>query len=134
VAGVTGTVIEIGIFSTIIDMPDNVRAFVPNGSIFTGVIKNRRVNDYLRVEMKVTVSPDSDISRIQQSIQRILSTNDLILEIPRPEVQVIEDDSPGITIAVRPYARLNNAEAVRTTMAKQVHEALQQSGVEVLKH
>jgi small conductance mechanosensitive channel len=133
VAGVSGTVIEIGIFSTIIDLPDNIRAFVPNGSIFTGVIKNKSIHEYLRVETKVTVSPDADITRVQQIIQRLLVANDLVMEIPRPEVQVVEDESPGISIAVRPYAKLKDCEAVRTTVAKQVQEALREAGVEVLK-
>jgi small conductance mechanosensitive channel len=133
VAGVTGTVIEIGIFSTIIDMPDNVRAYVPNGTIFTGVIKNRSINDYLRVEMKVTVAVDTDITRTQQIIQRLVSTNDLVMEVPRPEVQVVEDDSPGITIAIRPCAKLQNVDAVRTTITRDVQESLQRGGIEVLK-
>lgn len=133
VAGVSGTVIEIGIFSTIVDMPDNVRAFVPNGSIFTGVIKNKSINDYLRVEMKVTVATDENITRVQQIIQRLVSTNELVLEIPRPEVQVVENDSPGITIAVRPCTKLMNVDAVRTTITRQIQEALQQAGIDVLK-
>jgi small conductance mechanosensitive channel len=134
VATVTGTVIEIGIFSTIIDLQDNVRAFVPNGTIFSGVIKNRSMNEYLRVEMKVMVAPETDITRAQQVIQRMLASNDLILEVPRPDVQVVEGESTGITIAVRPYSKLRNAEAVRTTVNKEIREELRRAGIEVLKH
>jgi small-conductance mechanosensitive channel len=83
--------------------------------------------------MKVTVSPDANITKVQQVIQRMVSTNDLVMVIPRPEVKVIEDDSPGITIAIRPYTQLNNAETVRTTITKEVQEALQETGIEVLK-
>lgn len=134
VAAVTGTVIEIGIFSTIIDLQDNIRAFVPNGMIFSGVIRNRSMNDYLRIEMKVLLGPDSDISRAQQVIQRLLSNNDLVLEVPRPEVQVVEGESAGITIAVRPFAKLKNTEAVRTTVNKEIREELRRAGIEMLKH
>jgi len=133
VAGVTGTVIELGIFSTIIDLPDNVRAFVPNSSIFSGVIRNRSINEYLRVEMKVTVESNTDITRTQQVIQRLLATNELVMEIPRPEVQVVEDDSPGVTIAVRPYTKLKNADAVRTIITKQLREELRNAGIEVVR-
>ncbi len=133
VAGVAGTVIELGIFTTIVDLADNTRAFVPNSTIFNGVIKNKSVNEYIRVEMKVTLEPSSDISRAQQLIHRILVTNDLVLEIPHPEVQVVEDESPGITLAVRAYAKLKNAEAVRTTATKQIREELRQGGVEITR-
>jgi small conductance mechanosensitive channel len=133
VAGVSGTAIEIGIFTTIVDMPDNVRAFVPNSMIFSNVIKNRTLNEYLRVEMKVTIAGDSDITKAQQVVQRLLNTNELVLEIPRPEVRVLEHDSPGVTIGIWPYALLRNAEAVRTTVMRDVRSELQRAGIEVVK-
>jgi small conductance mechanosensitive channel len=133
VAGVSGTAIEIGIFTTIVDMPDNIRAFVPNGMIFNGVIKNKSLNEYLRLEMKVTIAGDSDITRAQQVIQRLLGQNELVLEVPRPEVQVLEDDSPGVTIGIRPYAKLRNADAVRTTIMRDVRAELQRSGIDVVR-
>ena len=84
VATVTGTVYEIGIFSTIIDTPDNVRAFVPNGAIFSGVIKNRSINGHIRLEVRITVDKSADITRVQQLIHRVLTANDLLLEVPPP--------------------------------------------------
>jgi small conductance mechanosensitive channel len=133
VSNVTGTVIEIGIFSTIIDTAENIRAFVPNGAIFTGVIKNRSVNEYLRVEVKITVAPSTDITRAQQIIHRLLSNNDLVLDVPHPELQIIEDPALGITIAVRPFTKLRNVEAVRTTVSKAIREELRSAEIEVVK-
>ncbi len=133
VSGVTGTVIEIGIFTTIVDTVENVRAFVPNSAIFSGVIKNRSINEYLRLEIKITLEKGSDISRAQQVIHRSLGSNDLIMDVPRPEVQVIEDPAEGITIAIRPYSRLRNSESVRSTVSKEVREELQKANIQVLK-
>jgi small conductance mechanosensitive channel len=131
VAGVNGTAIEIGIFTSIVDMPDNVRAYVPNSMIFSGVIKNRSVNEYLRLDMQITLPGNADVGRAQQVIQRLLMGNELVLEVPRPEVQVIESDSPGVTIGIRPFAKLRNAEAVRTTIMRDVRTELQNAGIEV---
>ena len=39
-AGVAGTVSEIGVFSTVLNTPDNVRIIVPNSGIFGATIKN----------------------------------------------------------------------------------------------
>lgn len=133
VAGVSGTAIEIGIFSSIVDMPDNVRAFVPNSMIFTGVIKNRSINDYLRLDMTLMLPDDTDFAKAQQVIHRLLMQNELVLEVPRPEVQVLESDSPGVTIGIRPYAKLRNAEAVRTTIMRDVRAELQKAGIDVAR-
>jgi small conductance mechanosensitive channel len=133
VSNVTGRVIEIGIFSTIIDTAENVRAFVPNGAIFTGVIKNRSVNAYLRIEVKITVPNSTDITRVQQIIHRLLAANELVLEVPNPEIQIVEDPSLGVTIAVRPFTKLRNVEAVRTTVSKAIREELRNAGIDVVK-
>lgn len=133
VAGVTGSVIEIGLFSTIVDTPEHIRAFIPNGMIFTGVIRNRSLNEYLRLEIKITVDQGSDISRMQQILQRVMASNDLILEAPRPEVQVVEDPGDGITIAIRPYTRLHHTESVQTMISKVAREELRAAGIEVVR-
>ena len=133
VAGVTGSVIEIGIFSTIVDTPEHVRAFVPNGMILTGVIRNRSLNEYLRLEIKITVDQESDITRTQQILQRLMAGNDTILEAPRPEVQVVEDPADGITIAIRPYTKLHHAESVQTMISKAAREELRTAGIQVLR-
>jgi len=133
VAGVSGTVIEIGIFSTIVDTPEHVRAFIPNGTIFSGVIRNKSLNEYLRLEIKISVDKDTDITRTQQIIQRLLAGNDMILEVPRPEVQVVENPAEGIMIAVRPYVKLRYADSVLTVVSKEVREELRAAGIMVLR-
>lgn len=133
VAGVTGTVIEIGIFSTIVDTPENVRAFVPNGAIFSGVIRNRSLNEYLRLDIRFSIERDTDITRAQQIIHRLMVGHDMILEIPRPEVQVVEDPGDGITIAVRPYVKLRNADNVCAMLSKEVRQEMRTAGISVLR-
>jgi small conductance mechanosensitive channel len=133
VTNVTGTVIEIGLFSTIIDTPENVRAFVPNGSIFAGVIKNRSINEHLRVEIKITVDASTDITKTQQVIHRVLAANELVLDVPQSEMQIVEDPAAGLTIAVRPFTKLRNVESVRTMLSKEIREELRNANIPVVK-
>lgn len=132
-AGVAGTVIEIGIFTTTVDLPDHVRAFIPNSTVFSGVIKNKSIKEYLRVEMRVTVDDGTDVNRAIQIIQQALRKNDEILEIPHPEVKVLEDESPGITIGIQPFATPKRELQVRDSVPRDVRSALQAAGIEVLK-
>src|SRR5215470_2941010 len=50
VAGIEGTVKEIGLFATTILMPDNVMAFVGNNKIFSDTIQNCSSSDFRRVD------------------------------------------------------------------------------------
>lgn len=137
VGGATGRVVELGIFSTIIDAADNVRAFVPNGAIFAGVIKNRSANAYLRVEIRVTVEVGADLPGVVELLRGVMLRNELVLAEPAPDVQVVEDSSngivPGITVAMRPYARVENVDRVRTSLGQSVREALSAAGVVLVR-
>ncbi len=129
VGGVSGRVVELGIFSTIIDAPDNVRAFVPNGAIFAGVIKNRSANGYLRVDVKVTVEAGADLPKVLELLNAAMLSNELVLATPPPDVQILEDPAAGITIAMRPYARVEHLDRVRTTLSRTVREELRAAGI-----
>ena len=60
-AGVAGTVSEFGVFSTVINTPDNVRIIVPNSGIFGATIKNFSANDTRRNDIVLGISYDDDI-------------------------------------------------------------------------
>src|SRR6201988_5018277 len=49
--GVEGTVVEIGLFTTTINTPDNVMTIVGNGKVFSDNIKNYSANPYRRVDL-----------------------------------------------------------------------------------
>ncbi|MBS1912366.1 MAG: mechanosensitive ion channel family protein [Bacteroidetes bacterium] len=133
VAGVSGKVIEIDIFSTIIDTPENIRTFVPNGAIFNGVIRNRSANEYVRTELRVSVETGSDMQRVLQIVRRTLESNDLVAATPRPDVHIVDDPGAGITVAMRPYVRLEYMDAMKTAVAAAVREALRAAEINVLR-
>ena len=52
VAGVTGTVVELGLFTTTINTPDNVQTILGNNKVFSETIQNFTVNPFRRVDLK----------------------------------------------------------------------------------
>ncbi|AXW09720.1 mechanosensitive ion channel protein MscS [Ralstonia solanacearum] len=60
VAGVTGTVKEIGLFATALNTPDNVVTLVGNNKIFSDTIQNYTSNPYRRVELKAQLAGNAD--------------------------------------------------------------------------
>ncbi len=55
-AGVTGTVTEIGLFSSSIDTADNIRTYVGNSRIFGDTIQNFTTNPHRRVDIRVQLA------------------------------------------------------------------------------
>ncbi len=132
-AGVSGTVIEIGIFTTTVDLPDHVRAYVPNNIIFSGVIRNKSLKPYMRVDMLVTVPDATDVDRAIDIVRSALEKNHHTLDVPRPEVKVVEDETPGITIGIQPFAIPKDETTVRDSIPREVRAALQRAGIPVLR-
>lgn len=103
--GVTGTVLEMGLFVTAIDTPDNVRTIVANNTIFSGNIQNFSVNPFRRVELLAQlnhgISPADAIERLKKAIIAIPN----IETSPAPEINILEFNLAGPVLAVRPYCR-----------------------------
>lgn len=124
VAGVTGRVVEIDIFSTVLDLPDGTRAFVPNGVVFTGVIRNRTVLGFHRPEFKVKLAADADVTHAREIIVRVLEANPMVQPVPRSEVQIADVDATGVTLVVRAATDIGHAEDVRAVLINEVRTAL----------
>ena len=100
---VTGTVKEIGLFSTTIDTPDNVRTFVGNNKIFSGNIQNFTANPYRRVDLKVQLHQAVDPAQATKLLKERLALIPNVMTEPAPEVEILEFTLAGPVLAVRPY-------------------------------
>ena len=59
-AGITGTVTEIGLFATTINTPDNVSTVIGNNKIFGDNIQNFTHNPFRRVDLKCQLAGAAD--------------------------------------------------------------------------
>jgi small conductance mechanosensitive channel len=107
-AGITGTVVEIGLLATVINTPDNVRTIVGNGKILGDTIQNFSANPYRRVDLVAqlhhTVDPQAAIELLRQRVARIPN----VATDPAPQLEILEFTAAGPKLAVRPSC--NNAD------------------------
>ncbi len=66
VAGQTGGVEEISLFTTTLNTPDNKHIIIPNGQVFGATIVNLSHNDLRRVDVNIGVDYDADIDRTRE--------------------------------------------------------------------
>jgi len=103
IAGLAGTVHELGLFGTTILTPDNVLTVVGNGKIFADVIQNFSAMPVRRVERTAqlagSVDPKDAIERFRTAVARIPN----VAAAPAPEVNLLDMTLVGPVIAVRPY-------------------------------
>jgi small conductance mechanosensitive channel len=101
--GVTGTVKEIGMFVTTIEMMDNVITFVGNNKIFSDNILNFTQNPYRRVELKAQLDSTVNISEAKSKLKEALKKIANIDPSREPEVDVLDFTPMGPVLAVRPF-------------------------------
>lgn len=107
-AGVEGTVLEIGLFVTAINSPDNVRTFVGNSAVFGSTIKNFSTNPFRRVEAAAqlahTVNPDEAKARLLAALAEIPH----IVASPAPEVFITTFTLAGPVLTVRSFCHTDH--------------------------
>lgn len=130
-AGVAGTVIEIGVFSTTLNTPDNVKIIVPNSGIFGATIKNFSANDTRRNDIILGISYDDDIATAIAVVNAVLSKDSRVLPEPEPVVAVSELSDSSVNLVVRPWCRKEDYWSLRFDLIRKFKEELEQGGCSI---
>ena len=86
----TGTVLEMQIFTTRFNTPDNKIIIVPNGSLVSGNITNYSTSGTRRVDMVFGIGYDDDIDHAKSVIKEIIGADERILKDPACFIGLIE--------------------------------------------
>jgi len=105
VAGVSGKVTEVRIFSTVLISPDNKQITVPNGLVYNDAITNYTALDTRRVDMTFGVGYDDDLKVAREVLTRICAEHPLVLDDPEPTVFVLDLGDSSVNFAVRPWTK-----------------------------
>jgi small conductance mechanosensitive channel len=131
VAGTAGTVQEVGIFSTTMSTPDNVRIIVPNSAIYGQTIKNFSANDTRRVDLVMGIGYGDDIALAVQTLERIMDGDARVLKDPAPVVAVHELADSSVNLVVRPWCKKEDYWALRWDLTRAFKEQLEAAGCNI---
>ena len=134
VAGIAGTVADIGLFTITMNTPDNVQITVPNSAVYGQTIKNYSVNETRRNDILVGISYDDDIGVAMDAIKGVLAADDRVLEQPEPLVAVVEMGDSSINIAVRPWSKRTDYWSLRCDLLRALKEQVEAAGCSIPYH
>ncbi len=97
---VSGTIKEMGLFTTTLATPDNIFIAAPNSVIFGSPVKNYSRNETRRVDITVGISYGDSLPQGIKILQELLEKNETILKDPAPQVLVADlaDSSVNLTL------------------------------------
>ena len=127
VAGVTGTVTELGLFTTVINTPDNVQTIIGNNKVFSDTIQNFTHNPFRRVDLKCQLSGAAD-HQAAMVLREKVATIPNVLPEPKVDVEILDFTLVGPVLAVRPYCHTDNYWQVYFDTNRMIREALGEAG------
>lgn len=104
IAGVAGSVREIGLFGTTLDSADGVRVLIGNNRVFTDNIVNYSANPLRRVDLRVQLAHGADTMAVIAKLRPAIAAIEHVVTTPAPVVEIIEINALGPVLGVRPFA------------------------------
>ena len=108
VAGVSGVVNEIKIFSTILTTGDNKLVIIPNGQVGADTITNYSALDQRRVDLVFGVGYDDDLKVTRQVLTDICANHPLVLDDPATNIFVVNLGDSSVDFACRPWCKTSD--------------------------
>ncbi len=130
-AGLSGVILEINVFSTVIRTFDGVNLRIPNEKIFTSKIYNFSKHVARRAEVTIGIAYKEDMAKTIDLIKQTLNKNPLILADPEPLVYVDVLGNSSVDLSVRVWAPSSVWFTLRTQVVQQIKEALDEAGIEI---
>ncbi len=127
VAGQSGIIDGIDLFTTYLDTADNRRIIVPNSAVFSGVIENqthhgRRVVTF-NVPVSGTINPEFSQKKLREALDRVVASTPGALADPAPAV-VLAEIFPTITWTISVHAQTAKFPAVRQAVLREIKTTL----------
>lgn len=129
--GLIGTVKEIKMFSTVLTLPENKQAIVPNAALSNDKIINFTVNGNLRVDIVIGVDYGSNFKQVKEVVFEVLNSNPLILKEPKPTVFITELNNSSVDFSIRPWSKSEDYWTVRAEVLEACKLAFDKAGIDI---
>lgn len=131
IAGVSGTVEKITLFSTKIKTPDNKVISVPNTSVAGGNIVNYSMEEKRRVDLTFGVAYGSDVDKVKLTIESVLDEHELVLHDDGYTVRLSEQAASALVFVCRCWVKSADYWTVYFDLNERMTKKFAEEGIEI---
>lgn len=124
VGGQSGTVLEQGLYTTVIKSSDGVITTIPNDLILKAPVHNYSRNGTRRMDLVFTVTTDADLEAATAAVLHVFQEEGRILTEPAPQVLVGDTTPQGVQIIGRGWATSADFGATRSDLNRAAVDAI----------
>ena len=129
-AGVSGSVREIGLFTTTIDTFDNVYISIPNSSIWSSNIINHARYGTRRMDLDIGIGYDSSLDAVENALMS-LAADPRVLSDPAPRFLVVSYGDSAINVRLRAYASYDDFFGLYWDLNRRLKGVLDARGIDI---
>ena len=128
-AGISGSVEEVQILTTVLKTGDNKQVIVPNSQIMNSIITNYSTNATRRVDMIVGVSYDDDLDKVRNTLEELVAADDRILKDPACLIAVSDLADSSVNFVLRPWVATGDYSAVKFELTEAIKKRFDKEGI-----
>lgn len=131
IAGESGTVRSIKIFTTELRTGDNKCVIIPNSRVLDSNIVNHSSTGTRRVDLLFSVGYEQDTDRVRQVLADIVDRDERVLADPAPQISVSQLADSSVNFVVRPWVKSADYWRVYTDLTEQVKKRFDEEGISI---
>ena len=129
--GNSGTVIEVGIFYTVVKTGDNRHVTIPNGSLLNSVMINYSKEKDRRVDIELSVAYGTDVEKAKDVVMAIVDRHEKILKDPAPFIRMTAMADSSLKITLRVWTDSAEYWGVKFDLTEDINKAFAENAISI---
>lgn len=129
--GITGNVLEVGLFATELRTYDGVFIFVPNSRLWNAKIMNYSREANRMVEVKIGIGYEADMGRARDVLLDIARKDERVLIDPKPTVHVGVLGTISVEAVLRAWTKNSDWWGAKIDLTERGKAALEAEGIRI---
>lgn len=129
--GTSGTVIQIGLFTTEFLTPDGIYLLAPNSTIWNQSITNYSRNKTRRINITMGISYNDDIDGASEVLLKLMTGDERVHKDPEPQVLVGSLGDNSVNLSMRCWTNTDDYWGLFFDLNKQSKLAIEEDGYSI---
>ncbi|MDD9908201.1 MAG: mechanosensitive ion channel [Ahrensia sp.] len=129
--GITGTVEEIGLFTTELKMVDGLFVMAPNNQLWNSSIVNYSRHPTRRFEIIVGIDYDDSMQEARNILMDMATSDERVLDNPAPQTFVANLGDSSVDVGLRVWTKTSNYLALSWDLTEAAKQRFDENGITI---
>lgn len=126
---ISGTVMSVNLFYTVLKTPDNKPVYVPNGDITKSRISNYSREAQRRLDMTFRASYNDSTEDVRAAITKVIFEDSRIFSDPAPQIIILSFEKSSVNYGVRVWIKKEDYWGVCFDLNEAVRSSFERNGI-----